>query len=91
MPSESSSFSPYGAPQQGLAFHQTVPVAPQHLLGTIATWHSGMSPQKYKVVVLKPCIKNCYGCGSLFAEKYRSSPYNLVVKHIYRKVRGKNN
>lgn len=54
--------------------HQTGPVAPQHL-GTTITWH-------HKVVVLKPYIKNYYRCGSSFAEKYRSSPHNLAVKHV---------
>ena len=49
-----------------------------------------MSPHKYEVVVLKPIVKTCYGCGSPFADKYRSSPYNLVVKHVDRRVTGKN-
>ena len=49
-----------------------------------------MSPHKYEVVVLKQCVKNCYGCGSPFADKYRSSPFNLVVRHVDRRVTGKN-
>lgn len=53
MPSGGSLMSSYGAPQQGVALHQTAPVAPHHQLGNNSTWHSGMSPQKYEVVVLK--------------------------------------
>ena len=49
-----------------------------------------MPPHKYEVVVLKACVKNFYGRGSLFADKYRSSPYNLVVKHEDGRVTGKN-
>ena len=49
-----------------------------------------MSPHKYEVVTLKPSAKCCYGCGNSFADKYRSPPYNLVVKHIDRRVTGKN-
>ncbi|RMX37855.1 hypothetical protein pdam_00007032, partial [Pocillopora damicornis] len=56
-----------GAPQQGLAFQQTAPVAPQYPFNTVVTWHSGIWPHKYA------------GCGSSFADKYRSSPYNFVV------------
>lgn len=57
---------------------------------TLATSHSGMSSHKYEVVVLKQCVKNCYGCGTPFADKYSSSPFNLVVRHVDRRVPGKN-
>ena len=90
IPNGSSTCFPYEAPQQGLAFHQTAPVAAQSLVGNVATWHSGMSPHKYEVVTLKPSAKCCYGCGNSFADKYRSPPYNLVVKHVDRRVTGKN-
>ena len=90
IPSGSSCISPYGAPQQGLAFQQTAPVAPQYPFSAVVTWHSGMSPHNYEVVDLKPCVKNCYGRGTSFADKYRNSPYNLVVKHVDRRVTGKN-
>lgn len=92
LPSGSSTCFPYEAPQQGLAFRQTAPVAAQGLVDNVATWHSGMSPHKYEVyvVTLKSSVKCCYGCGNSFAEKYRSPPYNLVVKHVDRRVTGKN-
>ena len=40
-----------------------------------------MSPHKYEVLVLKLSVKNYYGCGSLFVDKYRRALFNLVVKH----------
>ena len=27
-----------------------------------------------------------YGCGDMFAEKFRQPPYNIVVKHVDRRV-----
>ena len=51
--------------------------------------HSGTLSHKYKVVILEPSIKCCYRSGNLFADKYRSSPYNLVVKHVDRRLTGK--
>ena len=90
IPNGSSTCFPYEAPQQGLAFHQTAPAAAQSLVGNVATWHSGMSPHKYEVVTLTPSAKCCYGCGNSFSDKYRSPPYNLVVKHVDRRVTGKN-
>ena len=62
-----SSILPLGALHQEFALqHQTTSVVPQHADGTFATWYSGMPPHKYEVVVLKPAVKNCYGCGSSF-------------------------
>ena len=53
------------------------------------TWHSGLSPHPYNLVALPKNVKKCYGCGAFFAEKYRQSPYNIVVKHVDRRLRGK--
>lgn len=50
------------------------------------TWHSGMSPHPYHLVALRTNVKKCYGCGALFAEKFRQPPYNIVVKHVDRRV-----
>lgn len=52
-------------------------------------WHSGMAPNRYQVVLLDPIVKKCYGCGNAFADKYRRSPYNLVLKHVDRRITGK--
>ena len=85
-----SSILPLGALHQGFALqHQTTSVVPQHADGTFATWHSGMLPHKYEVVVLKPAVKNCYGCGSSFVDIYRRALFNLVVKQVNRRVTGK--
>ena len=54
-------------------------------------WHSGMSPHRYEVVLLAPAVKKCYGCGDPFAEEYRRSPFNVILKHFDRRVTGKNN
>ena len=60
------------------------------LASSQAMWHSGMSTNKYKFVLLESCVKKCYGCGVNFAEKHRRTPCNLIVKHLDRKVLGKN-
>ena len=52
IPDGSRLISLYGAPQQVLAFQQTVPVAPQYLFNTVVTQHSGMWPHKYDEVAL---------------------------------------
>ena len=49
-------------------------------------WHSGMSPHQYEIVLLPNNVKKCYGCGNNFAEKYRSPPFNLIVRHMDRRV-----
>lgn len=53
-------------------------------------WHSGMSPNRYEVVLLSQAVKKCYGCGSPFTDKFRKSPHNIVIKHVDRRVVGKN-
>jgi hypothetical protein len=49
-------------------------------------WHSGMSPHPYELVPLPSRAQKCYGCGNIFTDEYRSPPYNLVVKHVDRRV-----
>ena len=53
-------------------------------------WHSGMSPHQYQFVVLNSAVKKCYGCGQGFVDKYRHHPYNIVVKHVDRRLIGRN-
>ena len=67
----SSQYSPVSASQ------------PEHLP---LQWHSGMSPHKYEIVLLPSKVKKCYGCGNDFIEKYRNPPFNLIVKHMDRRV-----
>jgi hypothetical protein len=52
-------------------------------------WHSGMSPGRYELVLLPANVVKCYGCGQKFAQKYRSSPYNIIIKHVDRRIRGR--
>ena len=40
----------------------------------------------YYLVVLPTNVKKCYGCGDMFAEKFRQRPHNIVVKHVDRRV-----
>ena len=55
-----------------------------------SNWHSGLSPNCYELVVMPKKVKKCYGCGQEFAEKYRTPPTNIVVKHLDRRITGKN-
>lgn len=50
------------------------------------SWHSGYSPHRYELVTLPPNVRKCYGCGQEFCEKYRQSPFNIVVKHVDRRL-----
>ena len=52
----------------------------------VGTWHSGLSPHSYYLVVLPTNVKKCYGCGDMFAEKFRQRPHNIMVKHVDRRV-----
>ena len=56
---------------------------------TAMQWHSGMSPYHYEVALLPKNVQKCYGCGRQFVEKYRTAPHNVIIKHIDRRVRGK--
>ena len=31
-------------------------------------------------------VRKCYGCGNEFPEKYRKPPFNLIVKHVDRRI-----
>lgn len=54
-----------------------------------AQWQPWMSPYAYEVVLLPTMVKKCYGCGNNFVERYRSPPHNLVVKHMDKRIAGK--
>ena len=53
-------------------------------------WHSGMSPHHYEIVMLPSNVQKCYGCGAIFSERSRSAPFNLCIKHVDKRVIGKN-
>ena len=61
-----------------------------NLTANTQQWHSGMSPHKYSVVEKPSDVSKCYGCGAIFADKYNHYPNNLIVKHLDRRIRGKN-
>ena len=50
-------------------------------------WHSGLSPHPYEVVEKAKEVVKCYGCGQNFANNI---VFNLVIRHIDRRIRGKN-
>jgi hypothetical protein len=42
----------------------------------------------YELIIL-PTITNvrrCYGCNCEFVDKYRQEPYNIIVKHVDRRI-----
>ena len=83
-------------PQIPVNVHPYMPMQPQRFdvpqgnQGPSITWHAGMSPNPYEVVLLDRRVTKCYGCGQTFAEKFRQSSFNLVLKHVDRRVTGKN-
>ena len=71
----------------------TVPAhasSPQQSVPPPYQWHSGLSPYTYEIVRLPYNVQKCYGCSTAFCEKYRNAPNNSVIKHIDRRVIGKN-
>ena len=79
---------PHFNPPQPL--HQIQVPDPHHTAQNQYQWHSGLSPHHYEIVTLPNNVQKCYDCGSAFALKYRSAPYNLVIKHVDKRVTGKN-
>ena len=49
-------------------------------------WHSGLSPYHYELIILPTNVRRCYGCNCEFVDKYRQEPYNIVVKHVDRRI-----
>ena len=63
--------------------HPTVQIQSLH-------WPSGMSPHPYELVPLPAKAQKCYGFGANFLNKYHSPPFNIVVRHMDRRVIRKN-
>ena len=59
----------------------------QNVQRKLFSWHAGMSPHPYSLCILTPIIKKCYGCGDDFIDKYRIPPYNIIVRHVDRRIR----
>ncbi len=53
------------------------------------TWNSGMSPHPYELVLLPNSVSKCYGCHQDFTPADRVPPNNLVVRHIDRRIMGR--
>jgi len=53
-----------------------------------SNWSTSSSPYSYEIVFLPSNVIKCYGCSQKFADKYRVPPYNIVVKHKDRRIRG---
>ena len=49
-------------------------------------WNASMSPHPYSLCILSNIVKKCYSCGVDFADSYRASPYNIIVKHVDRRL-----
>ena len=52
-------------------------------------WQPWMSPYPYEVVLLQNKVQKCYGCGNNFVDKYRATPFNLIIKHTDKRIAGK--
>lgn len=68
--------------------HTATPTASQWPAAS-TQWQWWMSPYDYEVVLLPRIMQKCYGCGSNFVHRNRSTPYNLVIKHMGRRIAGK--
>ena len=55
----------------------------------VTTWHSGMSPYPYQLILYPTGVSRCYGCNQDFADKYKVPPNNVIVRHNDRRIRGK--
>ena len=53
-------------------------------------WSTATSPFPYEIVLSTTNVVKCYGCPQKFVHKCRIPPYNIVVKHKDRKIRGYN-
>ena len=52
-------------------------------------WNSGMSPHAYQLIKKPLKVTKCYGCGQEFAAKYNNAHNNLIIKHIDKRITGK--
>ena len=53
------------------------------------SWYSGMSPYRYELIEFPTGASVCYGCSQEFADKYKSPPQNLIVRHKDKRIRAK--
>ena len=46
-------------------------------------------PHPYEFIKKPKKIHVCYGCGSIFTNKYDKLPNNIIIKHVDGRIRGK--
>ena len=51
-------------------------------------WTS-MSPSIYELIITPPTVRKCYGCGNDLGDKYKTPPCNIIIKHVDKRVTGK--
>ena len=49
-------------------------------------WKTYDSPFPYDLTTLPTNVRVCYGCRKNFAEKYRSNPHDLIVRHRDKRI-----
>lgn len=52
-------------------------------------WNSSMSPYRYELVLIPNSVTKCYGCHQDFTPAYRSPPNNVIVRHMDRRITGR--
>lgn len=50
-----------------------------------------MSPYPYTLCALPKAVRKCYGCGEDFAQKNRTEPNDIIVLHVDRRLKGRDN
>ena len=51
--------------------------------------NSSMSPSIYELIITPPTVRKCYGCGNDLGDKYKTPPCNIIIKHVDKRVTGK--
>lgn len=51
-------------------------------------WTS-MSPSIYELIITPPTVRKCYGCGNDLGDNYKTPPCNIIIKHVDKRVTGK--
>ena len=69
-------------------FHSR-PQTPMPCAGLQPSWNASMSPSIYELVITPPTVRKCYGCGNELSEKYKTPPSNIIIKHVDKRVTGK--
>ena len=68
---------------------QSFPQSPMPCAGLQTPWNSSMSPSIYELVITPPKVRKRYGCGNDLGDKYKTPPCNIILKHVDKRVTGK--